>query len=64
MLAFYFVGKIFKRLNVYKSTERGDKEGGRRGKEEKMGGRKGRRDGLKLHFLGKTDVYSPNWKKS
>lgn len=38
-LAFYFVGEVFKRLNAYKSTENGEKEGWRRGKEERNDGK-------------------------
>lgn len=47
-LAFYFIGKMFKRQILYKSTEKGEKEGGRRGK--------GEGEGLKSHLLGKIDV--------
>lgn len=51
----YFMGEMFKRQILHKSTEIGEKDGGRR--------RKGEREGLKSHFLGKIDVYSLNWKK-
>lgn len=44
--AFYFMGRMFKRLNVYKSTEKGEKKGERRGKEERKDGEEkgGKRD--------------------